>query len=487
MSGGTGNLQGGYVDQRWGSFAAFRNLLQSCAATSLSTMSPVSLVFSSDQETARWFNQVLIELDFDVEHRPEIFGAIEELTSRRFDLIACDWGEGLEAAFLLKTSRDLKLNQTAFTVVIANRDSAADVRKAGADLVLIKPLISEKAKRQLLHCEKFLAHMQKWLPKLGFTAPEAARTPAFSKPVEGERPYPEWPRVPQPSSIHRNENILPVVPAFAFNHGFIRDNGVFFDKAPDPPKHRGTQSRHRKHHGRFLQMAAMATVFLSVGYVFSEPLRSESRGISVAQICGRALQRTAAWFHGTETADLPAKPAPNDNDSFFIPPAVRSRFRIHLSPVVRPTAKPLTADARDQSAEAVQKADSAITASVEIPDSLKRIGPGLHNVMTHSGPSFLASLEPVSLSEELAQKLLLQKIAPSYPEQAIRAGLQGPVILQACIGRDGSIRDLKLVRGSLFLGRAAYNAVKQWRYQPYILNGRPVEAQTYVTVDFKLP
>ncbi len=52
---------------------------------------------------------------------------------------------------------------------------------------------------------------------------------------------------------------------------------------------------------------------------------------------------------------------------------------------------------------------------------------------------------------------------------------------------DGSIRDLKLVRGSLFLGRAAYNAVKQWRYQPYILNGRPVEAQTYVTVDFRLP
>jgi TonB family protein len=449
-------------------------------------MSLVSLVFSSDQETARWFNQVLIELDFDVEHRPEIFGAIEELTSRRFDVIACDWGEGLEAAFLLKTSRDLKLNHTAFTVVIANRDSAADARKAGADLVLIKPLISEKAKRQLLHCEKFLAHMQRWLPKLGFTPPEAARSPAVSKPVVSERAYPEWPRVPQPSSIHRNENILPVVPAFAFDDGFVRDNAVFFDNNPGTPKHRNTPSRHHKHRGRFLQMAAIATVFLSVGYVFSEPLRSESRGISVAMICGQALQRTAAWFHGSQTADLPPKPASNDNDSFFIPPAARSRLNIQ-TPALRPTAKPVTANAKtDRAAESAQK-NTAFTASVEIPDSLKRIGPGLHNVMTHSGPSFLASLEPVSLSEELAQKLLLQKIPPSYPEQAIRAGLQGPVILQACIGRDGSIRDLKLVRGSLFLGRAAYNAVKQWRYQPYILNGRPVEAQTYVTVDFRLP
>src|SRR5205807_8052560 len=136
--------------------------------------------------------------------------------------------------------------------------------------------------------------------------------------------------------------------------------------------------------------------------------RSESR--VVARTCGQAFQRTAVWLHGTETADLPPKPGPNDNDSFFIPPAVRSRFRIHASPVDRPTAKPVTANAKtDQAAESAQK-NTAITASVEIPDSLKRIGPGLHNVMKHSGPSFLASLEPVSHSEDLAQELLLQNI-----------------------------------------------------------------------------
>ncbi|HEV2730626.1 MAG TPA: TonB family protein [Terriglobales bacterium] len=461
-------------------------------------MSPVSLVFSSDRETARWFNQVLIELEFDVEHRPEIFGAIEELTSRRFDVIACDWGEGLEAAFLLKTSRDLKLNQTAFTVVIADRDSAADVRKAGADLVLIKPLISEKAKRQLLHCEKFLAHIRTLLPKLGFSAPEAVHSPAISRRVE-ERPCTEWPKVPQPSLVHRNENILPVVPAFAFNDGFFRENGVFFGQHSDPPKRRDTQGRHRKHYrrflrgafpqGRVLQIAAIATVFLSVGYVFSEPLSGESHGPSVAKICGQALQRTAAWFHGTETAELRPKPATDDSDGFFIPPTAQSRFRSHVSPVVRSVTKPVsTADSRpEQASVAPPQAAATITASVEIPDSLKKISPGLRTAPVATGSSFLSYLEPVSLSEDFAQKLLLQKVQPSYPEQAIRAGLQGSVILQAWIARDGSIRDLKLVRGSLFLGRAAYNAVKQWRYQPYVLNGRPVEAQTYVTVDFRLP
>jgi protein TonB len=102
-------------------------------------------------------------------------------------------------------------------------------------------------------------------------------------------------------------------------------------------------------------------------------------------------------------------------------------------------------------------------------------------------PSLLAALEPVSLSEELSRRLLLQKVLPSYPEQAVKARLQGPVVLQAWIGRDGTIQDLKLVRGSFLLGQAAYRAVKQWRYQPYLVNGRAVEAETFVTVDFRLP
>jgi protein TonB len=81
----------------------------------------------------------------------------------------------------------------------------------------------------------------------------------------------------------------------------------------------------------------------------------------------------------------------------------------------------------------------------------------------------------------------LDKVQPSYPEQALKAGLQGVVVLQAWIGKDGSIRDLKLVNGSLLLGKAAANAVKQWHYRPYLRNGVAVEAETYVTVNFKLP
>ena len=125
-----------------------------------------------------------------------------------------------------------------------------------------------------------------------------------------------------------------------------------------------------------------------------------------------------------------------------------------------------------------------------IPDSLKLPPPGAATVRTVSvkrPPSLLSQMEPVSLPEDLSQGLLLQKVAPSYPEQALKAGLQGAVVLQAWIDKDGSIRDLKLVDGSLLLGQAAVKAVKQWRYKPYVRNGVAVEAETYVTVNFRLP
>src|SRR5205823_1834873 len=107
----------------------------------------------------------------------------------------------------------------------------------------------------------------------------------------------------------------------------------------------------------------------------------------------------------------------------------------------------------------------------------------------HSSPgmSLLGALEPVNITEDLSENLLLEKVQPSYPEQAVRSGLQGSVVLQALIGRDGRIQNLKLVQGSFLLGQSAYQAVKQWRYRPYFLNGRAVQAQTFVTVDFSLP
>jgi protein TonB len=65
--------------------------------------------------------------------------------------------------------------------------------------------------------------------------------------------------------------------------------------------------------------------------------------------------------------------------------------------------------------------------------------------------------------------------------------LEGKVELQANISRSGSISSIKQLSGDLVLGRAAMDAVRQWKYKPYYLNGEPVEVETQVTVNFKLP
>jgi len=74
-----------------------------------------------------------------------------------------------------------------------------------------------------------------------------------------------------------------------------------------------------------------------------------------------------------------------------------------------------------------------------------------------------------------------------YPAQALPQHLDGPVVLQVWVARDGTVRDVKLIRGYFALGRAAFDAVRQWRFKPYGPNGRPIDFQTVVTVNFKYP
>jgi protein TonB len=81
---------------------------------------------------------------------------------------------------------------------------------------------------------------------------------------------------------------------------------------------------------------------------------------------------------------------------------------------------------------------------------------------------------------------LIHRVEPRYPFPAIQVRIQGDVILQAVISRSGTIENLQLVSGHPMLVRAAMDAVRQWRYRPYILNGEPIEVETQVTVKFIL-
>jgi len=84
------------------------------------------------------------------------------------------------------------------------------------------------------------------------------------------------------------------------------------------------------------------------------------------------------------------------------------------------------------------------------------------------------------------QTMLLKRVEPVYPEVARTARIQGTVVIFAVIGKEGTITVLHLIRGHPLLAPAAIQAVKQWRYRPFVLNGEPVEVQTTITVHFTL-
>jgi TonB family protein len=456
-------------------------------------MSPVSLLFSADEETSSRLVQALTELELEVEPCPDVFTAVEWLTSRSFDVIVADWDSGPEAPFLLKNARELKLNKAAFTLAVTSgKANVAAEEEDSPDLILTKPLVPDQVKYAVLSNDRFLGCMKAWIARGDFAQGPGARPSVANagnterRRLQSEHPSPK-PLAARPaessptSGSHRGADTHPHLTFATLDRGLFRSRNV--EQVSSKVKR---HSRRKFFWGTFLSLG-----FVSVGCIFGQPLRVESVFASVATAYEQVLEPKSAKWQSPEAA--------GSRDASTLTKAGLRRMgsgypssRVHAA-ALQPTS---SSDQTPAPAEEILQADAHLdqerlpaASGVLIPESL-RTPPETAAVRTASAKrplSLLSQLEPVSLPEDLSQSLLVQKVLPSYPEQALKVGLQGAVVLQAWIGRDGSVRDLKLVDGSLLLGQAAVNAVKQWRYKPYLRNGVAVEAETYVTVNFKLP
>jgi len=99
----------------------------------------------------------------------------------------------------------------------------------------------------------------------------------------------------------------------------------------------------------------------------------------------------------------------------------------------------------------------------------------------------MATPTRIRVSQGVTAGMKIHDVTPQYPQMAKIARVQGPVVLAAVIGKDGAIQNLRVVStASPLLNQSALDAVKQWKYRPYILNGEPVEVDTTITVNFTL-
>jgi len=166
--------------------------------------------------------------------------------------------------------------------------------------------------------------------------------------------------------------------------------------------------------------------------------------------------------------------------------ALTSSPDIESAATAKPAAAPIVVSNSASGAKLRKPlADVPAPGPVEIAPTTS--GGSLPNILGNGGNVPKPVLQTLNISQGVSQGLLIKKVQPVYPVNALRMHVEGAVELQATIGKSGNIVTVKALTGDSVLARAAKEAVLQWKYKPYLLNGEPVEIQTQITVNFKLP
>lgn len=164
-----------------------------------------------------------------------------------------------------------------------------------------------------------------------------------------------------------------------------------------------------------------------------------------------------------------------------------------------PSLKPQVHMAENPSSTAPAKSAASVAAKPAAPSGVKSAlsGPATPFAVPNSavasavkplapGPMIVPRMKPIKIGSGAADGLLVKKIPPDYPLEAKLVRLEGTVVLHAIIDRSGEVSQVNAVSGPPLLESAAVDAVKQWQYRPYSMNGQPVDVETTVEVVFAL-
>ena len=201
----------------------------------------------------------------------------------------------------------------------------------------------------------------------------------------------------------------------------------------------------------------------------------------------RANSATQTLAPKTATATLPDKPSAAAGNSPV------TRIAANVAPNAANsepgTKKPDVAPIRVKSSTGAKtKTQAAEESAPELPSPLavaSANGSNLSGLMSSASSLPKPSLATLRISQGVSQGLLIKRVQPKYPPAALAVRAQGAVQIEATINKEGNVTNLKVLKGDPVLARAAVEAVRQWRYKPYYLDGDPVEIETQITVNFK--
>jgi TonB family protein len=449
-----------------------------------------ALLFSKSAETNTAITAACKSAGIHVEVRSDIFTAIDQAKTRAFSCLIVDWADQPEATFLLKRARESGSSRDTVSVAIVDHDpTAGEMHDNRLDFLIYRPISAEDAKAV------FAKAREKMQPSGGDD----------DEMLSADR---------DSNEVANSTSAEPDVS----NHFAAQEPSGFFELDASIVHDAGdaTTSEHeggpRERSGSFaLRAARVALLLLTVGFCV---WRSRDAGAHLSQSSQekfRSLRDSvvALFSHpppklATTTslaidpkvdADLGKEQSSNVQTTALGLVAATSTLTDAPMPLPKASDFPLPTPVFEHPAVAPIRVQRAA-----IPESMRNsppIAPPLVVTVSpaqmmpisiaQSQPSLQQTSEPVVLSEDVERALLIHTVNPIYPPEALPQKLHGQVVLQAMIGRDGTVVDLKIVRGYFVLGKAAIAAVKQWQFQPYTINGHPASTQTVITVNFTYP
>lgn len=451
-----------------------------------------ALLFSKSPETDAAMTAACESTGIRAEVCSDIFTAIEKGKTQTFSCVIADWADQPEASFLLKRARESTPNRNTVAIAIVDHDpTPTELRDNRLDFLIYRPISAEEADAVLAKaCEQ----MQ---PASAADAAEWSReddaSSAVASAVSAGADAPEQSRQnPQAGFAEAN--------AAEDNAG----GEIAADEVEEEP-------RERSHATGFRGACAAVLVLMAVFCLWRSREAVEYLSRTPEGRFRVLRESVAAFFYMNQTGALPAGSAGDDaqqdahysrdpgNSNAPTPAleviATESTLTEARIPLPKAPDFPLPVPVFEH-----QDAGPIHMERAAIPESMRNSPPIERPVVVTVNPAQMMPVsapqpqpaiqqfsEPVAISEEAARALLVHTVNPVYPPEALAQKLHGAVVLQAVVGRDGSVEDLKIVRGYFVLGRAAIAAVKQWRFQPYSVDGHAVSTQTTITINFSYP
>src|SRR5258708_8392921 len=433
-----------------------------------------ALLFSKNPETTESLTAVLKEADIRAEVCPDIFAAMEKGTKYPFASVVVDWSEQPEAGFLLKRARESGLNRAATVIAIVDGDPTPDEeREHRLDFLIYRPIVADEARAVLTK-----ARQQMLLNStVGVDDPPGALDRAAV--TEPSEPRPEDPDL-VPIASELPETLPPVLAQPA------SEETVYADASD----------------GRSGSSASKVRVALAAALVLAAALCSCMARDTIQYLSHTPegamhvlKDSVASFFYVNKSGSQSLTTASGDaqQDAYFARRPVNTNtptttvgvvsadIQIPDTPIrVRPAYDfPLPTPELHLDPVAVRPTRAAVPESIRASAPVARpvvVSVSPAQVMPVSAPPAATSWqntgEPVKLTEDSARAMGTQSVNPVYPPEASAQALQGSVVLQVAIGRDGIVQDVKLVKGYFVLAKTAIAAVKQWRFKPYNINGR---------------